>query len=193
MDEWNVRKANQEFQEARNIRFDNYWKSKNDFAQIFVFHNDHGQAMAERYCGDERMARAEYDLVIGEIEKALAKADAQSDRPGWQRFRRDLRERWSNSCERRADCELYGGAASGAGVDLKEAARLYAVARDQADDPAVRIAMSCKRSLALALDGRTVEAQQELQQTAVTQQVVIGVQEERLAVKGESWPRRHCC
>lgn len=180
MDQWNVRKANQEFQEARNIRFDNYWKSKNDFAQIFVFHNDHGQAMAERYCGDERMARAQYELVIGEIEKALARADAKSDRPGWQRFRRDLRERWSNSCERRADCELYGGAASGAGVDLQEAARLYAVARDQADDPAVRIAMSCKRSLALALDGQTVEAQQELQQTAVSQQVVIGVQEERV-------------
>jgi hypothetical protein len=136
--------------------------------------------MAERYCGDERIARAQYELVIGEIEKALAKADAQSDRPGWQRFRRDLRERWSNSCERRADCELYGGAASGAGVDLKEAARLYAVARDQADDPAVRIAMSCKRSLALTLAGQTVEAQQELQQTAVTQQVVIGVQEERV-------------
>lgn len=180
MDQWNVRKANQEFQEARNIRFDNYWKSKNDFAQIFVFHNDHGQAMAERYCGDERMARAQYELVIGEIEKALAKANAQSDRPGWQRFRRDLRERWSNSCERRADCELYGGAASGAGVDLKEAARLYAVARDQADDPAVRIAMSCKRSLVLALAGQAAEAQQELRQTAVTQQVVIGVQEERV-------------
>jgi len=180
MDQWNVRKASQEFEEARNIRFDNYWKSKNDFAQIFVFHNDHGQAMAERYCGDERLARAKYDLVIGEIEKALAKADAKSERPGWQRFRRDLRERWSNSCERRADCELYGGAASGVAVDLKEAARLYAVAREQADDPAVQIAMACKRSLVLALDGQVAEARQELHQTAVTGQAVIGVQEERV-------------
>jgi len=180
MDQWNVRKASQEFKEARNIRFDNYWKSQNDFAQIFVFHNDHGQAMAERYSGDARIARAQYDLVIGEIEKALAKVDAESDHSGRLRFRRDLRERWSNSCERRADCELYGGAASGAAVDLKEAARLYAVARDQADDPAVRIAMSCKRSLVLALAGQIAEAQQELGQTTVAQQVVIGVQEERV-------------
>jgi hypothetical protein len=180
MDQWNVLKANQEFQEARNIRFDNYWKSKNEFAQIFVFHNDHGQAMAERYCGDERIARAKYDLVIGEVEKALAQTAAQPDHPGWQRFRRDLRERWSNSCERRADCELYGGAASGAAVDLKEAARLYAVARDQADDPAARIAMSCKRAIILALDGQMAEARQELGQTQVAQQVVIGVQEERV-------------
>ncbi len=180
MDQWNVSKANQEFQEARNIRFDNYWKSKNEFAQIFVFHNDHGQAMAERYCGDERIARAKYDLVIGEVEKALAQTEAQPDHPGGQRFRRDLRERWSNSCERRADCELYGGAATGAAVDLKEAIRLYAVARDQADDPAARIAMSCKRAMTLALDGQVTEARQELGQTRVAQQVVIGVSEERV-------------
>lgn len=179
MDQWNVLRASQEFQEARNIRFDNYWKSKNDFAQIFVFHNDHGLAMAERYCGDERIARAKYELVIGEVEKALAQAETQPDRPGGQRFRRDLRERWSNSCERRADCELYGGAASGAPVDLKEAARLYAVARDQADDPAVQIAMSCKRSIVLALDGQVAEARQEIS-TRVAQQTVIGVHEERV-------------
>jgi hypothetical protein len=180
MDQWNVSKASQEFQEARNIRFDNYWKSKNEFAQIFVFHNDHGQAMAERYCGDERIARAKYDLVIGAVEKALAQTEPQPDQPGWQRLRRDLRERWSNSCERRADCELYGGAASNAAVDLQEAARLYAIARDQADDPAARIAMCCKRSIILALDGQTAEARQELGQTRVAQQVVIGVQEERV-------------
>ena len=69
MDQWSVRKAALEFKEARSIRFDNFWKTKNEFAQIFVFHNDHGQAMAERYSGDVKMARAQYDLVIGEIEK----------------------------------------------------------------------------------------------------------------------------
>jgi len=180
MDQWNVLRAGQEFQEARNIRFDNYWKSKNEFAQIFVFHNDHGLAMAERYCGDDRIARAKYELVIGEVEKALAQAESQPDRPGGQRFRRDLRERWSNSCERRADCELYGGAASGAPVDLKEAARLYSVARDQADDPAVQIAMSCKRAIVLALAGQVVEARQEISGARVTQQIVIGVHEERV-------------
>jgi len=180
MDQWNVSKASAEFQEARNIRFDNYWKSKNEFAQIYVFHNDHGQAMAERYCGDEQIARAKYDLVISEVEKALGQTESQADRPGWQRLRRDLRERWSNSCERRADCELYGGAASGATVDLKEAARLYAIARDQADDPALRVAMCCKRSIILALDGQLAEARQELGQTRVAEQVVIGVQEERV-------------
>lgn len=180
MDQWNVSKASEEFQEARNIRFDNYWKSKNEFAQIYVFHNDHGQAMAERYCGDERIARAKYDLVIGEVEKALGQTAAEPAPPGWQRLRRDLRERWSNSCERRADCELYGGAASAAAVNLKEAARLYAVARDQADDPAVRVAMSCKRSMILALDGQVAEARQELGHARVAQQVVIGVQAERV-------------
>lgn len=180
MDQWNVLGASQEFEQARNIRFDNYWKSKNEFAQIFAFHNAHGLAMAERYCGDARIARAKYELVIGEVEKALTRADAQPDRPGWQRLRRDLRERWSNSCERRADCELYGGAASGAPVDLQEAARLYAIARDQADDPAVQIAMSCKRSIVLALDGHVAEARQEISGTRAAQQTVIGVHEERV-------------
>ena len=56
MDQWNVLGASQEFEQARNIRFDNYWKSKNEFAQIFAFHNAHGLAMAERYCGDARIA-----------------------------------------------------------------------------------------------------------------------------------------
>lgn len=180
MDQWNVLRASQEFEQARNIRFDNYWKSQNEFAQIFAFHNAHGLAMAERYCGDARIARAKYELVIGEVEKALARADAQPDRSGWQRLRRDLRERWSNSCERRADCELYGGAASGAAVDLPEAARLYAIARDQADDPAVRIAMSCKRAMVLALDGQRDAARQEISGARVAQQTVIGVHEERV-------------
>jgi tetratricopeptide (TPR) repeat protein len=180
MNQWNVRRASAEFQEARSIRFDNFWKSKNDFAQIFVFHNDHGQAMAERYSGDARIARAQYDLVIGEIEKAMARVDAQHDRRGTQRFRRELRERYSNACERRADCELYQGAASGAPVDLQEAARLYALARDHADDAAVRATMCCKRAITLALDGRVDEAEQELQQGAAMCQMVIGIHEERV-------------
>ena len=164
MDQWNVRKAAGEFKDARAIRFENYWKSKNDLAQIFVFHNDHGQAMAERYCGDVKLARAQYDLVIREIEKAVAKAEAEPGKLGAQRLRRELRERHSNSCERRADCELYQGAAGGAPVDLKEAARLYAVARDEADDAAVRVAMTCKRAIVLALDGQVTRADEELQQ-----------------------------
>jgi serine/threonine protein kinase len=180
MDQWQVRQACSEFKEARNIRFDNFWKSKNQFAQIFVFHNDHGQAMAERYCGDEKIARAQYDLVIGEVNKSLEAAKAEAERPGLQRFRRDLRERLSNSCERRADCELYQGAASGAPVNLGQAAELYATARDNADDPAVRVAMSYKRSLILALDGRAAEAERELERTRSVGHAVIGIQEERV-------------
>ena len=180
MDQWNVRKAAGEFLDARAIRFENYWKSKNDLAQIFVFHNDHGQAMAQRYCGDVKLARAQYDLVIGEIEKAVAKAGAEPGKLGVQRFRRELRERHSNSCERRADCELYQGAASGAPVDLKEAERLYGVARDDADDPAVRVAMTCKRAIALAMDGDVTRAAEELRQQDVQHVTVIGLQEERV-------------
>ena len=185
MDQWSVRKAAGEFQDARSIRFDNFWKSKNEFAQIFVFHNDHGQAMAQRYGGDIKMARAQYDLVLGEIEKALAKAETERDRPGLQRFRRELRERYSNSCERRADCELYQGAASGEAVNLEEAARLYAVARDYADDPALRAAMVCKRALVLALDGHTDDAEREFRQDHVLKTAVIGTQEERLRLLGK--------
>jgi hypothetical protein len=180
MDQWKVRQASSEFREARNIRFDNFWKSKNQFAQIFVFHNDHGQAMAERYCGDERIARAQYDLVIGEVTKSLELAKAEAERPGLQRLRRDLRERLSNSCERRADCELYQGAASGAPVNLTEAAELYAVARDYADAPAVKLAMSYKLSIILAIDGRIEEAGQELERTQSDGHAVIGIQEERV-------------
>lgn len=179
MNQWNVRQASNEFKEARSIRFDNFWKSKNDLAQIFVFHNDHGQAMSARYSGDEKMARAQYDLVLGEVEKALAKAETEPDRPGTQRLRRELRERLSNSCERRGDCELYQGVGFGAAADMAEAARLYAIARDGADEAPVRDVMTYKLAIALALDGRAKEAQQQLQQHAAADQTLIGLHGER--------------
>ena len=91
-----------------------------------------------------------------------------------------MRERYSNSCERRADCELYQGAASGASVDLAEAARLYAIAQQYADDPAVRAAMTCKRVIVLALGGLTAEAEREFQQEQLLQTTVIGIHEERV-------------
>ena len=98
-------------------------------------------------------AEARHDMVVlaTASNPGFETSRTETERPGLQRFRRDLRERLSNSCERRADCELYQGAASGAPVDLKEADRLYAVARDKADDPAVRLAMSYKRAIVLAL------------------------------------------
>ncbi len=185
MNQWNVRRASLEFQEARRIRYDNFWRFENDFAQLFVFHNDHGQAMAERYSGDVRLARAQYDLVLGEIRRARARAEDQPERRGAQRFLRELRERYSNSSERRADCELYQGAASDAPVDLAEAARLYAVARDHADDAATRAAMSCKRAISLALDGRLAEADSELARLNADGPLVIGVHEERVRLLHE--------
>ncbi len=180
MNQWNVRRASLEFQEARRIRHDNFWRFENDFAQLFVFHNDHGQAMAERYSGDVRLARAQYDLVLGEIQRARVRVERQPERRGSQRFLRELRERYSNSSERRADCELYQGAASGAPVDLAEAARLYAVARDHADDAATQAAMSCKRAISLALDGRLAEAESELARQTASGLALIGIHEERV-------------
>jgi len=186
IDQWKVREAYDQFTTAYNIRWTNQHQSKNPFASIYVFHNQHGQAMTQRYRGNLEIARADYDKLLVEIKTALDAAERDEGGTGQQRYRRDLRERWSNSMERRADCELYQGAASDPNaVDLALAAQLYERARDEGDGAGVRAAIGCKRCIALALSGdqKNVEiAAKEFSREELSKTDVIGLHQERVAL-----------
>ncbi len=123
MDQWRVESAYRLFEEAGNIRAVN--GKQNPLAAVFVFHNLHGKAMAQRYRGKAATARSEYDEVLARIDAESKQATRnETPRPGRQRYAWDLRERKSNALERRADCELYEGAASAPQtVDLAEGCR----------------------------------------------------------------------
>lgn len=179
IDQWNVRKANQEFEEARNIRLVS--RENNDYAQIYVFHNEHGMAMSLRYFGDVNESRDRYGVLVSQIETALDKAAGAADRIGQQRLLRDLRERLSNSLERRADCDLYQGDRSAPPEAWLKTADFYEKARKRAevDDPSTAIAMAYKRCIALALAGKLDAARQETSALAPQQEKVLGIQQER--------------
>ncbi len=152
MEQLDVERAFAQFEAAGKIRTKN--RESNPFASIYVYHNQHGQNMALRYRGARAQAIRNYQSLIEEIFNELDNPANQVDRPGQQRYRRDLRERYSNSNERLADCVLYQGAASEPQADeLQWACQRYLKAIDCADDPGARAAMACKRCMLLALRG----------------------------------------
>jgi serine/threonine protein kinase/tetratricopeptide (TPR) repeat protein len=174
MDQWKVEEASRQFLDAYRTRLTNLQESRNPLAAIYVFHNRHGSAMTYRYRGDTDHARSVFKKLVGdrvlsspqgsagEIEVALDEAEHRSDLPGQQRYLRDLGERWSNSMERWADCELYGGAASGAPVNLSRACSLYQKSHDLGNDFGVRVSMACKFCIAAALHGDVAKAREQL-------------------------------
>ena len=89
--------------------------------------------MASRYRGNLDAARRTYKTVVDEVKVALEKAEPQHALVGQQSYIRALRARLANSRERRADCELYSGAASDGKVNLSLATG-YNAARTTADD-----------------------------------------------------------
>lgn len=181
MDQWDVERAYAEFEAAYSIRFIN--AQEDPSAAIYVFHNLHGKAMAQRYLGKVESARSEFDEVLAKIEAEREQVPEASRRPGLQRFARDLRERWSNALERRADCELFEGAASDpASVDLGLASADYERAAEAAEDPGARVVQACKRCLALALQDETATAREEFQAETVSRRPVIGASAERVRV-----------
>ena len=102
------------------------------------------------------------------------KPGAAPARPGQQRYLRDLRERWANSMERWADCELYGGAASAAAVNLARAADLYQQARNAANDAGTGIVMACKGCIVTALHGDAPKARAVFDTPEVSRREVVG-------------------
>ncbi|MCL2623586.1 MAG: serine/threonine protein kinase, partial [Planctomycetaceae bacterium] len=159
IDRWQVDKANTLFSNAKRIRDANTLAGLNPFADIYVLHNMHGQAMTTRFRGDWVSARTQYDEVIREIEKKLAGVEGNTDvsaqqLPGRLRYLREMRERLVNSSYRRADCELFSGAASGEeGIQFARAEQWYKEAMDKTNDRATQVALSVKLCLIQTLMG----------------------------------------
>jgi serine/threonine protein kinase len=195
LDQWQVDEASKQFTEAYSIRGANQ-RAANPFATIHLFHNRHGKAVALRYGGDPESARRVFKALVGdqilvgskgvpgELQAALTDAESQSERPGQQRYLRDLRLRWANSMERWADCELYGGAASGAPVNLARASMLYDRARIlNADlDKGTEVVLACKLCLALALHGQIAEARRVFDRSPANPQDILGPDRERASL-----------
>lgn len=180
MDQWRVEEAFVQFDDAVKIRWANLRESdnQNKFAWIYVFHNRHGIAMTKRYRGSIAEARTDYDSLLADIEEKLKEEEAAGESwPGQQRYLRDLRERLSNSNERRGDCELYQGLDRGA--QLKVAARFYKAAYDTGEDSRLQLAFACKRCIAMALSGNVETARQELNDEKVSKREVIGEDADR--------------
>jgi serine/threonine protein kinase len=140
IDQWKINDSQRQFQTALDVRKANSLESqgKHPFADIYVFHNMHGLAMTARYRGDFSGAKQKYAEIVQLIaaklkssEEQLSGAEPTARLPGQLRYFRELRERYSNSQERWADCELFGGAASGVtDVNLVQAEKLYAESRE---------------------------------------------------------------
>ena len=122
MSQWEVAKAREAFLVANGILGVNC--KNNLFSMVEFFHTRHGLAIAARYQGNTNGVQTGFSGLVGEkvfgregsqgeIEEAIDAANHLPNQPGRQRYLRDLTERWANSAERWADCQLYGGAASG--------------------------------------------------------------------------------
>ncbi|HBT77935.1 MAG TPA: hypothetical protein DEB39_13655 [Planctomycetaceae bacterium] len=168
IDQWKVDGAAADFREALRMRETNFKETVHDpgdnpFARIYIFHDKHGLAMTYRYQGNTDRAIEEYENVFNAVAEELARVDAipPEDRfPGFQWYRTRLLERGSNTCERSADCVLYGGAASGEVPlsSLNRAASLYEKARDMAPLNETRRIMSSKLAIVRALQGQHEDA-----------------------------------
>ena len=191
IDQWKAEDAAKQFQEAYRIRSTNKQEAKDPAAAIYVLHDRHGTALTLRYRGNSDSARRVFKALVGErvvggdkesigdIEVALDETEQQPSFPGQQRLLRDLRDRWSNSMERWADCELYGGAASGLPVNLVRAGKLYQEARKQAVNYGVGVSLACKYCLVTGMHGNVAEARKALAAVEADQREILGSERER--------------
>jgi hypothetical protein len=167
--QWRVVEAEKLFEKAISIRSLLIEHDSSRMARLFLLHARHGLAMTYRYHGQPADARSEFDKVLrddalrdpgGTGSGDAGAASPHTATPLW----RKQCERAFNSRERRADCELYGGAESRADVDLGRACRLYHEAHDLAavQGPVAQLAMAYKLTIALALDGQVSQAREWL-------------------------------
>jgi serine/threonine protein kinase len=195
MNQWEVAKAREAFLAANSILGVN--RKNNLFSTVEFFHTLHGLAIASRYQGNTSGVQTGFSSLVGEevfgregnpgeIEEAIKAANHLPDQPGRQRYVRDLTERWANSAERWADCQLYGGAASGRVVSLNsdQARKLYDRARRMAPDPGNRVVMTCKYCIISALRDELPEAGKTFaaEVTPVKDEDIIGSDRQRAAL-----------
>jgi len=158
--QWKVDSACEHFKDALGIRESTDRKFGDPLQAVYALHNKHGQAMAERFQGESDVSRQDYEGVlkkVGSLLDDLPNATGQINR---HLIETKCKQRQSNTAERRADCELYQGAASNVAlVDLSVACKNYELAsKEDAVEDATRIAMKLKLAIALALNGRLKEA-----------------------------------
>jgi hypothetical protein len=177
MDQWKVEEAAKQFQAAYHIRLTNK-EEKNPFAELYVFHNRHGMAMAARYRGNLNSARRLYKSVVDEVKTALDEAQRQRG-TAEQNYLRALRERLSNSLERWGDCELYGGAASDGRVNLPQAAECYDRARKTAPEWSDAVVMGYKLAIVQALSGKNQAARETVAALEADKRQVFEASKER--------------
>ena len=188
MDQWDIGEASRQFGLARDIRWTNLRESKNPFAVTYAFHCEHGLAMTDRYLGKVKSARDRYEGLVRKINGAILEAERQQARPGQQQYSQDLRERWSNSMERWADCELYEGAASAPDpVRLALAGQRYQKARAKVNEAGAQAALACKKCIVLAIQGGSSldEAVKEFARPEVSRDAVAGPNHERVLLLRE--------
>jgi serine/threonine protein kinase len=181
IDQWKVEEASRQFQDATTIRTENK-KAGNPSAAIYVFHDHHGSALADRYRGNLGSARRTFMSIVDEVKADLETAQGRHKVAENSGCVRALRERLSNSRERLADCEFYGGAASGGRVNLATAAENYESARTTADDRSDATAIAAKQAIVLALNGRTAAAEEILRALDSDKRPVLGKSVERAAL-----------
>lgn len=177
--QWRVDAAETSFQKAYSIR--NFWaeNSADKLSAVYALHNQHGLSMANRFRGKLSMARAEYDGVLDRARELLARSTEFDSAAGDSWFELKLEERRYNTSERRADCELYQGAASRPSeVDLELACQLYQTARDTASNYVsshAKVAMGYKLAIARAMN-RELEAAKLAYDEAITLRREISVE-----------------
>ncbi|MGL4595127.1 MAG: serine/threonine protein kinase [Thermoguttaceae bacterium] len=163
LDQWKIKEAQTQFNNALLIRSTNWKESKNPFAIIFVLHNLHGRAMTLRYLGQIENSVEEYRNTLAKIDQERTRIHDLSgplDTSNNRRYSTILQERAGNTRERLADCVLYGGAASGLyGTSrLKEAVKLYDEAAELYEAEGISRVMKCKQAILLLLLGNFEEA-----------------------------------
>jgi serine/threonine protein kinase len=195
IDQWKVEEAHKQFQDASVIRSTNKKESQDPVSSIFVLHDKHGTALTNRYKGKIDSARSGFQMLVGdpdagnerrdlgEIERAINDYKAMREFPGQKRLLRDLRNRRSNSMERFADCELYGGAASSrVPVNLARAKKLYQQSQQTGINYGFGVSMALKYCIVAALHGDSDEAQRMFDTLEADDREVLGSERERVAM-----------
>ena len=161
MDMWRVTEARKLFGDAWRYRT-NYYdlpnidKSKaNDTVDYYILHNRHALAMATRYTGDSEGAERSYAAVQNEVDKKIEDfKNSPQSRLASRQILSDLKERAGNTRERRADCILYSGAASGIGRErFADMAELYRQAGEYYEPESMKRVMRLKQAIMLMLLG----------------------------------------
>ena len=172
----NIRRANQ--------------REGNPYAAIYVFRDRHGRVLTLRYSGKSR-ARPRACCRTPWATASSANQSEAGGHPGRAGGRRSRPGPDNSDCSpisandgrirlrRWANCELYGGEASGLPMNLTRAARLYHASRTASSDYGVGVDMACKLFIVEALHGRKEEAAKVLAALDADPREIVGSDRER--------------